>query len=253
MKKIVFMVVCALCILAIAEEVVYERDGRGRLTGKVVRVEEGAVLPVAGAIEVSSSILPTGAATEDTLLEIKEKFDNVLDVKQATGATFNVVATELPLPTGAATESTLSGINARFDTAIEVKQTTGTAFLITPSIDTTFSVEPATTATFKTSIENDNTNADTVIVERITITGYSETSKTYSAIKTIKVFLQSAGKKIRLAFGGNDTSNNYLVIDEAKALGWTSPDINFDSFNLKLKGDTDDDTAVVVIEVWGKE
>ena len=97
----------------------------------------------------------------------------------------------------------------------------------------------------------EDTASDTVVVERITVTGYSETNKTYGNIKKIKVFLQSAGKKIRLAFGGNDTSNNYLVIDEAKALGWTSPDVNFDTFDIKLKGDTDTDTAVVVIEAWG--
>jgi len=95
--------------------------------------------------------------------------------------------------------------------------------------------------------------SDTVIVERISVDGYTEVSKTYTNVKHIEVYNQTDSKKVRVGIGGNDTTTNYLVIDESKTLGWVRSNINFASFDIKLKGDTEADTAVVVIQVWRKQ
>jgi len=38
-----------LCTLVHGEDITWERDGRGNLTGKVIRLQEGESLPVTGA------------------------------------------------------------------------------------------------------------------------------------------------------------------------------------------------------------
>jgi hypothetical protein len=72
-------------------------------------------------ISVSSLPLPTGAATETTLLALNTKVPANLTVAATrllvdnSGVTQPVSASALPLPTGAATETTLSSINGKLN------------------------------------------------------------------------------------------------------------------------------------------
>lgn len=72
-------------------------------------------------VSVSSSALPSGAATESTLSTINGKLNagfnlanNSLSVVIATDQTVPVSFGSLPLPTGAATEATLAALNSKF-------------------------------------------------------------------------------------------------------------------------------------------
>lgn len=75
-------------------------------------------------VTVSSSALPTGAATEATLSALNAKFNSLGQKTMAASApvviasdqsTIPVSVASLPLPSGAATEATLSALNAKFN------------------------------------------------------------------------------------------------------------------------------------------
>ena len=78
---------------------------------------------------VSSSALPTGAATETTLSALNTKVPANLTVSSTrllvdgSGVTQPVSAASLPLPTGAATESTLSSVDTKIPSNLTVSST----------------------------------------------------------------------------------------------------------------------------------
>ncbi len=78
-------------------------------------------------VSVSSSALPTGAATESTLSTLNGKIPSNLTVTSTrllvdgSGVTQPISAASLPLPTGAATETTLSGMSGKLPSTIGQK------------------------------------------------------------------------------------------------------------------------------------
>ena len=97
---------------------------------------------------------------------------------------------------------------------------------------------------------DDTTLPDTVIVERFEVQGYTEVTKSYTNISHIEVYVQTADKVVRMGIGGNDTSTNYLTIDESKAQGWVRSNVRIPAFDMAFKGDTESDTAIVVTQRW---
>jgi hypothetical protein len=142
-----------------------------------------------------------------------------------------ISASSLPLPSGAATAagiSTLDNNVAKETTLLDIKTT----------------VEAMETRL------DDLTLPETGFTERFEVNGYAETSKSYENISHIEVYVQTADKVVRMALFGNDTTTNYVNIDKTETPGWVRSNVRFPVFDMNLKGNTETDTAIVVVQGW---
>ena len=108
----------------------------------------------------------------------------------------------------------------------------------------------------KTAVEaietrlDDMTYPDTGFTERFTVNGYSETTKSYEKISHVEVYVQTADKVVRMGLFGNDTTTNYVDIDKTETPGWVRSNVRFPTFDMAFKGNTETDTAIVVVQGW---
>jgi hypothetical protein len=105
----IFAVLLIFISIAFAEDIVYETDGRGRLTGKVMRLEEGATIEVTGTVTatVDTSDLADSTRQDSGLLLLDS-----IDGKITAVDTGDVTVTTLPAITGTVDVGTVTTLPA---------------------------------------------------------------------------------------------------------------------------------------------
>jgi len=218
-------------------------------------------------VSAASLPLPTGASLDATLTNATQKTQVVDGSGNVIGATSN--ALDINIKSGNPTSITANaGTNLNTSAlAIETGGNLATVKTNTDSLvtsggggyvrqDSTGTIAKetggnlATAATSLSSIESqltDMTLPDTGIMERFEVNGYVETEKTYTNVGDIDIIVETDDKEVRLSLFGQDTTTNYLLIDSSKSYGYGKSNIGFLSYTVKLKGNTESDTAIVTV------
>lgn len=84
---------------------------------------------------------------------------------------------------------------------------------------------------------------------RVSVTPYADTVLTLTEVGGF-VTVYNEGKRVRIAYGDDTTSDSYRVSDPEKELCDTNT-IRSPKFTVRLKGDTEDDTVTATV-VYGK-
>jgi hypothetical protein len=235
----------------------------------------------AGHLQIDALTLPAITATDLDIRDLSSATDsvsieggNTTAVKvDGSGVTQPISAASLPLPTGASLDATLTNATQKTQVvdgsgnvigatsnALDINIKSGNPTSISSNAGTGWADSGiakeagGNLADIKTAVENiearldDDTRSETDEWERFEVQGYSEVTKTYTNVNKISVAVETADKTIRVSANNYDTTTDYAVI-RSDALGWTNGDLRYPSYTIKLKGDTETDTANVCVIV----
>jgi len=207
-------------VVLFAENVEWSRIGYKR-QGMLIQTPTGESLPVSGSFTLDEATNP----------------DSGIYVKPATGYLF------YPADYADSTHQ---------ETGNDLLDAINTKIPASPSDSTRQDTANALLEDIKTATErlDDLTLPETGFTERFEVNGYAETSKSYTNISHVEVYVQTADKTVRLGLFGNDTSTNYVDIAKSETPGWVRSNVRFPAFDMKFKGNTETDTAIVVVQGW---
>jgi hypothetical protein len=227
-------ILLAFCFTARGQMAVTQYDASGR----PITATNPFWVTISGEVEIDTAIF------QEILTQLEKN--------KYTGNDLRVIFSNSTIGvTGTVTEANSGDIKTNTDPLVTAG---GGGYIRQDSTSTIAKESGGNLADIKTAVEametrlDDMTRSETDEWERFEVQGYSEVEKTYTNVNKISVAVETADTTIRVSANNYDTTTDYAVI-RSDALGWTNGDLRYPSYTIKLKGDTETDTANVCVIV----